>query len=135
MAKVSVKFNKSDVMQAFDKGLEAGLTAAAILVEAEAKMKAPYDLGRLRQSINHRIEGNSAFVGTNVDYAAHVEYGTGIYSEGGVGRKTPWFYEHPKYGWVRTRGNKPQPYLRPSIDNNRSKIARIISDAIGGALK
>ena len=135
MAKVTVKFHKGDVMQAFDKGLEVGLTTSAILVEADAKMNAPVDLGRLRQSITHRIEGNSAFVGTNVDYAAHVEYGTGIHSEGGVGRKTPWSYKHPKYGWVRTRGNKAQPYLRPSIDNNRSKIARIISEAIGGALK
>ena len=135
MAKVRVNFDKAGVMSSFDGGLERGLTAAAILVEADAKFNAPVDLGRLHQSITHRVEGSTGIVGTNVDYAAHVEYGTGIHSEGGVGRKTPWSYKHPKYGWVRTRGNKPQPFLRPALDNNRSKIVRIISEAIGGALK
>jgi HK97 gp10 family phage protein len=48
-----------------------------IAVENKAKLTTPVDTGRLRQSINHRFTGDlSAEVGTNVEYAAFVEFGT-----------------------------------------------------------
>ena len=108
MAKVRVNFDKAGVMSSFDGGLERGLTAAAILVEADGKLRVPVDTGRLRQSITHRVEDSTATVGTGVEYAASVEYGY---------------------------GQRAQPYLRPALDQNREKIRRLISAAIGGALK
>jgi phage gpG-like protein len=65
---------------------------ACLLVENDAKRNCPVDTGRLRQSITHRIEGSTGIVGTNVEYAPYVEYGTGKHALGGNGRKTPWAY-------------------------------------------
>ena len=68
------------------------LTKAAFLVENEAKKKCPVDTGELRNSITSEIEGNQAVVGSNLEYAPYVEFGTGIFSSLGNGRQTPWTY-------------------------------------------
>lgn len=48
--------------------------------EASAKRRCPVDTGRLRSSINHRVEQEGdnivGIIGTNVEYAPHVEFGT-----------------------------------------------------------
>lgn len=58
------------------------LAKRAIRVERLAKRLAPVDTGRLRASINWRIEsdrrGLVAIVGTSVDYAPYQEFGTSI---------------------------------------------------------
>lgn len=61
--------------------LRAVVTAVALVVEREARKRAPVDTGRLRASITHRVTpgryGPVAEVGTNVDYAAAQEFGGG----------------------------------------------------------
>lgn len=56
------------------------LERRALQVERRAKQLCPVDTGRLRASITHALEGRgktlSAVVGTNVNYAPHVEFGT-----------------------------------------------------------
>lgn len=56
------------------------LTRRVIRVEAAAIRGCPVDTGRLRSSITHQIssdnQGLVGRVGTDVDYAPHVEYGT-----------------------------------------------------------
>lgn len=58
------------------------LERRAVQVERRAKRMCPVDTGRLRASITHALEGKgagknlSAIVGTNVDYAVFVEFGT-----------------------------------------------------------
>jgi len=53
---------------------------AAIQVERNAKRLCPVDTGRLRSSISHDLgrdgRGLVGSVGTNVEYAPHVEFGT-----------------------------------------------------------
>ena len=58
------------------------LTAAALGVERDAKKKAPVDTGRLRSSLTHEVEDTLARVGTDVEYAAFMEYGTGTQTDG-----------------------------------------------------
>lgn len=63
------------------------LTMAALMVESEAKQKAPIDKGVLRSSITHKLEGSTgarmARVGTNIEYAVYQEYGTGVFGPKG----------------------------------------------------
>jgi len=60
------------------------LNTAALSLEREAKSLSPVDTGRLRSSITHSISGDPiplwAKVGTNVEYAEYVEYGTSKWS-------------------------------------------------------
>lgn len=94
--------SKFDNLQNID--LEGPLTKACLLVENDAKKNCPVDTGQLRQSITHEVEGNTGVIGTNVEYAPYVEYGTGIYAKDGNGRQTPWSYKDSKGNWHRTVG-------------------------------
>ena len=51
------------------------------------------------------------------DNKRYVEYGTGIYSISGDGRKTPWVYWSDKLNrYVFTRGMRAQPYFKPAVE-------------------
>lgn len=88
------------------------------------------DTGRLRDSINYQVEfdGNkmTASIGTNVEYAPYIEFGSGERAEAGDGRKGGWYYRDSK-GIVRfTRGNKARPFLRPALLENIPNIKKIL---------
>jgi HK97 gp10 family phage protein len=56
------------------------ITKKAIMVDRQAKILCPVDLGRLKASINWRLgvdsRGLYATIGTNVEYAPYQEFGT-----------------------------------------------------------
>uniref|UniRef100_A0A6H1ZNR6 Putative tail protein n=1 Tax=viral metagenome TaxID=1070528 RepID=A0A6H1ZNR6_9ZZZZ len=58
------------------KPAEDGVHNIALRLEGEAKKATVVDTGRLRASMTHRFLGMGAEVGTNVQYASFVEYGT-----------------------------------------------------------
>ena len=104
---------------------------ACLLVEREAKENAPVASGELRRSIQSKVMGNEGEVGTDLFYAPYVEYGTGIFSSQGNGRKdVPWFYQDVSGQWHATCGMKPRPYLIPAYENNRDRIIQIIADYV-----
>lgn len=138
---MEVKFEGVDnIILKFNKIADAGnaeqaMQKACLLVESEAKKKAPKDTGALRNSITSKVEkDNSNITGivfTPLEYAPYVEYGTGLFAEAGNGRKTPWAYEDEKTGdLIYTRGQKPQPYLRPALYENREKINSILKEGV-----
>lgn len=102
--------------------IRKALEQSCLIVEGDAKAKCPVDSGQLRQSINHKVEDNAGWVSTNVEYAPYVEIGTGIYSSEGGGRQTPWVYQDASGEWHRTSGSKPQPFMKPALEQNTSKI-------------
>lgn len=110
--------------------IAAALGKCCALVERSAKQKAPKDSGDLRRSITSRVEGDVGIVFTTLEYAPYVEFGTGIFAENG-GRETPWAYPDEETGeMIWTRGQKPQPYLRPALNENRAQIKRILKEGI-----
>ena len=106
--------------------LTAVLGKACALVERTAKQKAPKDTGALRRSISSRIEGNSGIVFTSLEYAPYVEFGTGLFAEGGGRTDVPWNYQDDKGEWHSTSGMKPQPFMRPALNENREQILRLL---------
>lgn len=114
--------------------VEAAMQKCCALVERSAKQKAPKDTGALRNSISSRVEKNEGeivgVVFTPLEYAPYVEFGTGLFAEEG-GRKTPWIYEDEKTKEkVFTRGQHPQPYLRPALAENREKITKLLKEGV-----
>jgi HK97 gp10 family phage protein len=106
---------------------------ACALVERTAKQKAPKDTGALRRSITSKVEHDGTdvvgIVYTPLEYAPYVEYGTGLFAEGGDGRKdVPWRYQADDGSFYITSGQKPQPYMRPALDENRAQILRILQE-------
>ncbi|MFD9752666.1 HK97-gp10 family putative phage morphogenesis protein [[Kitasatospora] papulosa] len=90
-------------------------------VQNEARRRAPVDTGRLRSSIVSRSEGSGRtvgyVVGTNVNYAAAVEYGTAphvIVPKNGKALYWPGA-RHP-VAKVNHPGTRAQPFMRPAIE-------------------
>ena len=99
-----------------------------ILAEGYAIGICPVDTGTLRNSIAHEVDEaeNCVEYGTNVEYGIYIEYGTGIYAENGDGRQTPWFYVDDRGEGHWTRGNKPQPFIRPAITEHTDEYKDIL---------
>ena len=113
--------------------LEAAMGKCCALVERSAKQKAPKDTGALRNSIQSEVRNDNANVEgvifTPLLYAPYVEFGTGLFAEEG-GRKDAWAYQDDEGKWHKTKGQKPQPYMRPALNENRSKIIEILGGSI-----
>ena len=110
--------------------LQSALGKACAVVEASAKQKAPKDTGALARSITSKIEDTEGIIFTPLEYAPYVEYGTGLFAEEG-GRSTPWIYKDDKGEWHKTSGQKPHPFMRPALEENREKIINILKEGIG----
>jgi HK97 gp10 family phage protein len=88
--------------------IEQALVNSALFVERDAKIKAAVDTGRLRSSLTHTEENfgsdsPAVLVGTDVEYAKFVEFGTSKQAA--------------------------KPYLYPALIENKSKILKEISKA------
>ena len=124
------KWAEWDFESLFDKAVFTGLEAVGFMLESHAKRLVPVDTGRLRGSITYATQRKTGqvtapaqsgdevsrptdehtlHVGTNVEYAPHVEYGT-----------------------VRSQA---QPYLRPAIDNNHKQAAELMNREIQRVLR
>lgn len=118
--------------------LEQALARASIIVENQAKINCPVDMGSLRNSITHTVQltetGGVAKVGSNMDYAPYVEIGTGIFSSEGNGRQDRWCYQTPDGEWHSTIGNKPQPYLQPALHDSTKMVIDELKKALGEAI-
>ena len=70
--KVDYKDNSKQILSALEKGIKNGLEAIGLTAETYAKKATPVDTGRLRNSISHTVDGEAAYIGSNVEYAAFV---------------------------------------------------------------
>lgn len=91
-----------------------GLKKGAKLVENSAKLLCPVDTGQLRNSIHTTVGNDGAIVGTNVEYAPYVEYGTGRKGDPSVPHREDW------------EGMAPQPFLMPALIMNEGEIVEQI---------
>lgn len=127
--------NSADVKAAFEAAMWNALAKCGFTAEGYAKRLCPVDTGNLHNSITHEVvdDEHAVYIGTNNEYAAYVELGTGIYAEGGGGRPTPWVYQDAEGNWHYTHGQKPQPFLKPAVTDHKDKYREIIKDAFENA--
>ena len=112
------------------KEIKTALTSTVLDIESEAKKRCPADTGRLRASISPDIKSPiEGQVGTNVEYASAVEYGTKphtirpkkakmlVWKD----RETKKFHAAKE---VKHPGTKAQPFLEPAylIGKDKAKI-------------
>ena len=109
MSNVKVNFETERVFKIYNEEIKQAMWRAILIIEADAKRNAPVDTGNLRSAITSMVEQIAADamqgqVGAPVEYALFVELGTSKMSA--------------------------QPYLRPALRNNFSKVVSIIQEAI-----
>ena len=105
--------------------MDAALDDTADAMSLEAQRIVPVDTGRLRGSINVKREYLSKVIGTNVEYATDVEYGSGPHE---IVAKNKKVLANKKKGIIFGRrvkhpGSPPRPYLRPAFENNKKRVA------------
>ncbi|MFA9413280.1 HK97-gp10 family putative phage morphogenesis protein [Streptococcus sp. E29BA] len=124
--------NSAKAKALIEKKAIQALIKACKLVEGQAVALAPAKSGALRDSIAYKVDEATliGYVGTNVEYAIYMEFGTGEFAEKGDGRKGGWVYKAPDGKWYFTYGNKPKPYLRPAFRRNKKRIRAILEDAL-----
>ena len=115
----------------FDKASLSAMEAIGALLESRASRLSPVDTGRLRGSITHATKmggvsetrtpatardqvskprrKHEVWIGTSLEYAAHVEYGTNQMRK-------------------KSFGTQAQPFLRPALDNNRKAVAKLYAE-------
>lgn len=115
-----------------DQDIKQKMGQACAIVERAAKQKAPKDTGALRRSITSKIEEVDGVVTgvvyTPLEYAPYVEFGTGLFAEDAGRKDVPWNYQDDEGNWHSTSGQKPQPYLRPALKENREQIIRLFKE-------
>jgi len=107
-----------------------GIKDACIIVTNEAKRRCPVHLGTLRQSIAYEVKRKRAevigVVGTDVEYAPFVEFGTRFIKVG-----TP---SSPRTSWAAKRATgaarETMPYLRSAIYAKRRRITKALERAV-----
>ena len=119
------------------------LEAGGFMVEADAKRLCPVDTGRLRASIHTRKESwNTVIVGTDVEYAPYVEYGTPPHMPPVEALKS-WASRHKmgeKAAWALAKkieklGTQPQPFMRPALRANKQKIEDLLAREVERIVK
>lgn len=133
---------------------------ATKLVESTATELCPNDIGQLRASITSSVKSEDGLVegivGTNLEYAPYVEFGTGYVgdehphpqdAELGITRSHPvreykdkngnvrqvkgWVYKDKIKGkFYFTRGQPARPFLYPALQNNREDITKIFQEEL-----
>lgn len=128
--------NSEEVLRELERHEDAILAAwgqqGVSNVKEVITRKSRVDTGAMRNSVSHFVEhGESAvYVGTNSEYAIYNELGTGIYAEGGKGRKTPWRYQDSRGDWHTTRGMKPIHMIKDGIGENVEEFRRIAENEL-----
>lgn len=107
MAVIIVKDSVDECLTALAKAKVRGLNAIGAAAEKNAKAICPVDTGRLRNSISHTQDGDSAYIGTNVEYAPYVELGTSRM--------------------------KAQPYLRPAATEHDDEYKALMEESLRNA--
>lgn len=122
--------NSEEVKSVMNDALIRALEKIGQTAEKYAKMLCPVDTGSLRNSITHRVDTDepAAYIGSDMEYAAYVELGTGEHYPGG--RPTPWAYQDTKGDWHWTHGNKAQPYLKPAAADHAAQYRQIVEDEL-----
>lgn len=104
MSDVSVKNNAKEFLEALDEAKEKIFEEWGQVAEGYAKRLCPVRTGRLRNSISHDSDNDSAYIGTNVEYAPFVETGA--------------------------RGRKAQPYLKPAVADHANEYRTIAQNIL-----
>jgi HK97 gp10 family phage protein len=98
--------HSQEIINATNEAIYNALEIIGAKAADYAAGKAPVDTGRLKNSLTHEVamDEKAVYVGTNVEYAPFVEYGTSR--------------------------QRAQPYLRPAVENHMDEYKHILEEEL-----
>ena len=121
--------NTGEVLSALNRAKARALEIIGGKVESYAKGLAPVDTGALRNSITHRMDGESVIVGSAIHYAPYVELGTGR----NFVAPPQWMQNNAPRGAGVINGVTSRPFLRPAVENHIDEYKDIITNELKNA--
>lgn len=108
MSNIIIEDHSAEVIATKNEAVLRALEAIGLQAEGYAKLKAPVDTGRLRNSLTHQVEASeeAVYIGTAVEYAPYVEFGT--------------------------RRSKAQPFLEPAVMDHLDEYEAIAKKFLSG---
>lgn len=157
-----VTFNdySAEVLDEFHDAVLRALARCGMQAHGYAVDLAPVNTGELQNSIAFRVDPDemAAYIGSNAEYAAYVELGTGKYATQGGGRPGWWVYVkgserkgssssmkiYTKEEAARvvailrskgldahmTEGQEAKPFLAPAVKDHAQTYRNIIEDEL-----
>lgn len=127
--------NSDEVLEELEAAVHRAAERCGNLAEGYAADLAPFDTGNLKNSISHRVaedaDGVAAYIGTNVEYAPYVEFGTGCHSSTGGGTpKDHWVYLGDDGKFHVGVPQPPKPFLKPAVANHIQTYINIAKDEL-----
>lgn len=118
--------------------VERALLRAGERVRSRAVLLCPVNTGELRNSIKvTKTAPCRVAVGTNMEYAAYVEFGTGTLGDKTVPHtsKEKWSWQDEQGNWHTSHGTPAQPFLRPAANEKeiRDTVAAELKKAVDNA--
>lgn len=118
-----------------DDCMYRGIGKSMTVIEGDAKDLCPVDKGELRDSIHSDTkkvpQGVKGTCGTNKEYAAYVEYGTGQ-----RGAQSPSPPKGPINGYREDwAGMSAQPYLYPSLMQNKDTVKELCVEELNREIR
>jgi len=110
-----VRERQTNYPYVFDAINRKFLPKAGVRIKRAATDIVPVKDGGLKGSIRYKVMKDKVSIGTNLEYAPYVEYGTGRNAEGGKGKSS-------------IQGMRARPYLRPALDSNRKFLVALWAD-------
>ena len=157
MADVEFTDNSAEVLSALERATARALEIIGGKVESYAKgLVAPLGpkgnpmrsdiTAQVRNSIDHQVDGNTVMVGSNLDFAAYVELGTGnkyepsadwiqtTVKKGKNSGLDKWFFYDEEKGKVRIGlPMAPTPFLRPAVENHKDEYENVVKNELKNA--
>jgi len=96
----SVEKKIAEIAKSSDEIANEVVSMIGLFVKTNARHYVPVDTGALKASIDMEVKGNVATIGSPLEYAAYVEYGT--------------------------QYQAPQPYLTPAINDAHAALDSIV---------
>ena len=93
-----------EITEEIKDAIQRSLVRIGLKCEQLAKDLCPWKTGRLRNSIENYVEGDTAYIGTRVEYGKYVEEGTSR--------------------------REATPFLRPAAENNMETWVKIVRDEL-----
>ena len=127
----------TDVEEIVDNALYQGAQKIQGDAKRLIKAKGAFDTGRLHGSISVETIPNGYAIGTNVEYAPYIEYGTGPLGDPTVPHTTRKYrrYKDENGNWDTFHGMKARPYLRPALNINKKYVAKLVRSRLLNVLR
>lgn len=132
LCEVSISSNVPALQEASQEAIIKALETCGLIAEGYAKLLCPVDTGNLRNSITHQVDVDegAVYIGTNVEYAAYVELGTGIENVEGGTLKKSWVYMGEDGEWYIGKPQKPRPFLKPAVADHLNEWQGILKEEL-----